>query len=306
MGANGGKVIAVLGPTCSGKSDLAEWLAGAVGGEIVNADSMQVYRGFDIGSAKPPAAVRKAVPHHVIDVVDPDEEFNAALFKKMADEAIHAIHACGRMPITVGGTGLYMRVLFHGLFKVPTDPGTRERLRKRYEEDPLGAYEELQQHDPAYALAISHRDKVRVVRGLEIWYLSGTPMSAWKEQHGFREQRYSVLKIGLRRERRDLYQRIDRRVEAMLEQGWVKEVEDLLNGGCDPAVKPFQSIGYREIVLYLEGKIGYSDMVEKIRTATRHYAKRQITWFSKEKDIVWYAYPEQRDSILEQVTGFLN
>lgn len=306
MGANEGKVLAILGPTCTGKSDLAVWLAPRVKGEIVNADSMQVYRGFNVGSAKPDPSVRQEIPHHLLDLVGPEEEFNAALFKKMADEAIREIRSRGRTPITVGGTGLYLRVLFHGLFRVPTDPELRERLRQRYAEKPLEVYEELKRVDPAYALSISHRDRVRVVRALEIYHLSGTPVSEWQNRHGFKEQRYHAFRIGLRRERGELYARINSRVERMLDQGWIREVEGLLKGGYNPDAKPFRSIGYREIMLYLHGKIGYSEMVERIRTATRHYAKRQITWFSKEKDIHWYEYPEQRDMILENATGFLD
>jgi tRNA dimethylallyltransferase len=306
MGANGGKVLAVLGPTCTGKSDCAEWLARILDGEIVNADSMQVYKGFDIGSAKPSKEIRKEIPHHLIDLVDPHEEFNAALFKDTADAAIRGVWSRGHTPITVGGTGLYLRVLFHGIFPAPGDPRARLEIRDRYQKNPAETYEELRKIDPGYASAISHRDSVRVVRALEVHQISGITMSEWRKRHGFREQRYHALKIGLRRERGELYARINGRVEAMLEQGWIAEVESLIRHGYEIHLKPFQSIGYREIVLYLKGKIGYSDMVEQIRTATRHYAKRQITWFSKEKDIVWYEYPEQRERILENVTGFLS
>lgn len=305
MGANPGRVLAVVGPTCTGKSDCALWLAHCVGGEIINADSMQVYKGFDIGSAKPSRQVLQEIPHHLIDVAAADEEFNAASFKEMADRAIPEVWSGGHIPIMVGGTGLYLRVLFHGLFEVPGDRGVRDAIRKRYLQDPDGVYEELRAVDPAYAGTISYRDGVRVVRALEVYRISGTTMSEWRERHGFREKRYDVYMIGLRRERKELYARINRRVETMLEAGWIREVEDLLKNGCSSDLKPFQSIGYREIVLYLHDEIEYSDMVEKIKTATRHYAKRQITWFLKEKDVNWYEYPEQKDAILENVRGFL-
>jgi len=150
--ANGDKVIAIVGPTCTGKSDLALWLAGRIGGEIVNADSMQVYRGFDIGSAKPEKRVRQELRHYLIDVAEPDEEFNAAMFQKTADQAVREIRSRGARPVVVGGTGLYLRVLFHGLFPVQTDPELRERLRKEYDENPLATYEKLKERDPSTPL----------------------------------------------------------------------------------------------------------------------------------------------------------
>ncbi len=305
MQATRGKIIAVLGPTCTGKSDLGLRIAEAVHGEIVNADSMQVYRHFDIGSAKPSQAVRAAVPHHLIDVVDPDNEFNAALFQKMADEAIGGIIGRGRVPVVVGGTGLYLRVLFHGLFEAAGSPGVRAQLKERYAAAPLETYEELKRVDPEYALRISHKDRIRVVRALEIYYVSGITMSEWQRRHAFEEERYTACKIGLRRDRKELYRRINARVEAMLQQGWVQEVEQLLQAGHSPDLKPFKSIGYREIVLYAQGKMTYSAMVEKVRTSTRRYAKRQFTWFLRENDIDWYEYPEEQDHILKGVTEFL-
>ncbi len=298
------KVVCILGPTCTGKSDLALELAPKVRGEIVNADSMQVYRGFDIGSAKPDAAARTRVPHHVIDVAEPDEAFNAALFQKAADRAVEEISAREGVPVVVGGTGLYLRVLFHGIFDAPADIALRERLKARYVADPLEVYGELERRDPAYARSISPHDRVRVVRALEIYLLSGVTMSERKTAHGFREERYDVYRIGLYRERKELYERIGRRVDLMLRRGWVEEVEGLLRR-YPVAVRPFQGIGYREIVLHLTGQIGHEEMVEAIKRATRRYAKRQFTWFSKEKGIDWRRYPEERRAILETTGGFL-
>ena len=299
------RVIAILGPTCTGKSDLGLWLAPHLRGEIVNADSMQVYRGFDIGSAKPDASIRSRVPHHLIDVVDPDQEFNAAAFQSMAEDAIKEVGSRGHTPIVVGGTGLYLRVLFHGLFPAPTDHALRDRLRARYRENAKEVYEELAGRDPQYAARISPNDALRVVRALEVLDSSGLTMSQWQKVHGFREQKHVVHKIGLKGERKELYRRIDDRVERMLEAGWVDEVEGLIRAGADTGLKPFQAIGYREIVLYLKGVKTYSDMVRQIKIATHHYAKRQFTWFSKEKDINWYAYPKDREIVLERVEAFL-
>ena len=306
MHANKHKVIAILGSTCTGKSDLALWLAAKIGGEIVNADSMQVYRDFDIGSAKPDRRARAEIPHHLIDVAAPDEEFNAADFQKAADSAIGGVWSRGRTPLVVGGTGLYLRVLFHGLFPVPIDHSLRDRLRKRYKEDPFRLYEELKALDPKYASSISLRDGVRIVRALEVSYASGETMSQWQERHGFREQRYDAYKVGLSVGRQELYERINQRVERMLDEGWVAEVEGLMRAGYDASLKPFRSIGYREIVLYLRGDLPYEAMVDRIKRETRHYGKRQITWFSREKDIHWYDYSGDRDKVFEEVERFLS
>lgn len=303
--ANRDKLIAILGPTCTGKSECALWLARQTGGEIINADSMQVYRQFNIGSAKPDSTVQKEITHHLIDIVDPEGEFNGALFKEAADRAIHQILSRGKTAIVVGGTGLYLRILFHGIFTVPQDALARRELKLRYQQDPSHVYDELKRIDPAYASKISPNDRIRVIRALEVHYASGIPMSQWHERHGFREQRYRVRKIGLKRERAELYQRINKRVDRMLESGWVEEVERLVKSGYSRELKPFLSIGYRDIPLYLEGVLSYAEMVAKIKQETRHYAKRQMTWFSREKDITWFEYPEEREKIMEEVRQFL-
>lgn len=307
MQANAGKVVAILGPTCTGKSQLAERLAEEFGGEIINADSMQVYRSFNIGTAKPSREIQARIKHHLIDIVEPNDAFDAARFKVLADAAIRDVWSRGRIPITVGGSGLYLRVLFHGLFSVPSSEEIRTELRERYGVAPADVYEELKSIDPLYALRISHRDRVRVVRALEIHRLSGKTMSEWEKDHGFREERYQVYRIGLMRERQELYDRINARVEAMLLQGWVNEVRDILAAGHDPSCKPFSSIGYKEILLHLDGIIEYPEMVVRIKQETRRYAKRQLTWFSKadEGSISWFRYPENLTDILKEVDRFL-
>ena len=304
--ANKEKVLAVLGATCTGKSECALWLAREMGGEIVNADSMQVYKHFDIGSAKPDLAARQEVAHHLIDMVEPEQEFNAALFKEAADAAIQAIWLKKKIPIVVGGTGLYLRALFHGLFAAEGDAATREKLKQRFRENPASVYEELKRVDAEYASKISPNDRVRVVRALEIYYASGMMMSQWQRTHGFQQQRYKVFKIGLKKERVGLYNRINGRVDNMLEAGWVEEVKALLRAGYSSDAKPFLSIGYRDIVLYLGSVLSYAEMVVKIKQETRHYAKRQITWFAKEKDIAWFEYPEEKELIKKEVRRFLH
>jgi tRNA dimethylallyltransferase len=305
MLSNGRGVIAIVGPTCTGKSTLSLELAEMFGGELINADSMQVYRHFDIGTAKPDAASLKKRRHHLIDIVDAHEEFNAAIFRQKADEAITEIRARGNLPILVGGTGLYLRALAYGLFSAPTDKAMREELRKAYDEDPDLFYEELKRVDHEYAMRISFRDKVRAVRAMEVFRLTGKPMSELERTQGFGEPRYDMLKIGLTRARDELYHRINKRVDEMLAKGWVEEVEGLLSVGYDEASKPFSGIGYREIILYIKGLISHEDMVEEIKKNTRHYAKRQFTWFAKEKDVNWFRYPDDKENIRVKTAEFL-
>jgi tRNA dimethylallyltransferase len=299
------RIVAIVGPTCTGKSDLAMSIAMELGGEIVNADAMQVYRHFDIGTAKPDATERKKIAHHLIDIVEPWEHFNAARFREKADEVIEEIWQRRKTPIVVGGTGLYVRALLYGLFEVSDDTTLRARLQNRFDADPDSLYRELEAVDPQYAGRISSRDKVRVVRALEIFHSTGRPMSEWERDHGFREARFKALVIGLTRPRQTLYQRINERVETMLARGWVEEVKDLMARGFAPDLRPFSGIGYREIVLYIQGLLSYEVMVEEIKKKTRRYAKRQTTWFSKEKDLRSFLYPEEMKRIAAEVTQFL-
>ena len=306
MLSNKVKVISVTGPTCTGKSALSVLLAEKFDGEIINCDSMQVYKYFDIGTAKPDADMRKRVPHHLIDVVEPQEEFNAARFKEMADDAINSIHTRRKTPILVGGTGLYLRALIYGLFKADKDPDLREKLQEEYAEDPLKFYERLREIDRDYAMRISFKDKVRVVRAMEVFLLTNKKVSELEKDHGFGEPRYDILKIGLKNEKDTLYARINERVNDMFTQGWVEEVKNILSMGISDTAKPFSGIGYREILLNIKGSIQHEDMVKDIQKYTRHYAKRQFTWFAKEKDMNWFEYPEDSEGIIKKVTEFLN
>lgn len=305
MLSNSGKIIIILGPTCTGKSELSLRLAQTFGGEIINADSMQVYKHFNIGTAKPDNGQINEVPHHLIDIAEPHEEFNAAIFKEKADFSIKGVVNSGKAPILVGGTGLYIRVLLYGLFLAPKETGLRKALTEDYMRDPIQFYEELKKVDLEYALRISFRDSVRVVRSMEVFRSTGVNMSEWGKIHGFREPHYNALKIGLSRERNELYSRINKRVEDMFSAGWVEEVKNILAMGYNGEEKPFSSIGYREILRYIKGEITREDMVRDIKKHTRHYAKRQFTWFAREKDINWHTYPEEVDGILSAVSEFL-
>jgi tRNA dimethylallyltransferase len=306
MLSNKVKVLSVTGPTCTGKSALSVLLAEKFDGEIINCDSMQVYKYFDIGTAKPDIDMLKRVPHHLIDVVEPQEEFNAARFKEMADEVIDSIHIRRKTPILVGGTGLYLKALIYGLFKADKDTDLRKKLQEEYSEDPLRFYESLRAIDRDYAMRISFKDKVRVVRAMEIFHLTNKKVSELEKDHGFREPRYDILKIGLKREKDTLYARINERVNDMFTQGWVEEVKNILSMGISDTAKPFSGIGYREILLNIKGSIQHEDMVKDIQKYTRHYAKRQFTWFAKEKDMNWFEYPEDSEGIINKVTAFLN
>jgi len=305
MLSNCDKIIIVLGPTCTGKSELSVRLAKEFGGEIVNADSMQVYKHFNIGTAKPDIVLRASVPHHLIDIVAPDRKFNAAMFKNLADLVAKEIIGRGRLPIFVGGTGLYIRALLYGLFPVPKETGLRESITEEYTKDPVQFYEALKKVDIEYANKISFRDKIRAVRAMEVFRTTGVKMSEWQLIHGFREPHYRALKVGLRRNRDELYNRINKRVEDMFDDGWVEEVKGILSMGYQQDEKPFSGIGYREILSYINGLITYEDMVKEIKRHTRNYAKRQFTWFGREKDINWYTYPEEIDAIFSMVSGFL-
>ncbi|HEX2964915.1 MAG TPA: tRNA (adenosine(37)-N6)-dimethylallyltransferase MiaA, partial [Syntrophorhabdaceae bacterium] len=211
----------------------------------------------------------------------------------------------GKIPILVGGTGLYLRALSYGLFKADTDHGLRMRLQQEYADNPLQMYDRLKDIDHEYALKISYRDKVRVVRATEVFMLTGKKFSELEKDHGFREPRYDILKIGLKREKQELYKRIDERVLAMFDQGWIEEVKHILSVGVADSARPFTGIGYREILMYLKGSIKYGDMVKDIQKQTRHYAKRQFTWFAKEKDMSWHMYPEDFEAISKEISRFL-
>ncbi|OPY83536.1 MAG: tRNA dimethylallyltransferase [Syntrophorhabdus sp. PtaU1.Bin153] len=306
MLSNINKLLAIVGPTCTGKSRLSVDLCHEFDGEIINADSMQVYKHFDIGTAKPEKDVQTEVPHHLLDIIEPDEEFNAAMFKDRADRAISAIWSRNKLPILVGGTGLYVKALIHGLFTIDENKSTRQTLKELCHNNPEGFYKNLTAIDPEYAMRISCRDERRMVRAMEVYQLTGLPMSEWIKKHGFREPRYEVLKIGLRKSRPELYARIDARVEEMLQQGWVEEVRTLVRAGYGEHLKPFTGIGYREILQYLRGSITYQEMTDAIKKLTRRYAKRQFTWFLKEEGILWHEYPDEVDSIRQEVAGFLS
>jgi tRNA dimethylallyltransferase len=292
------KIIAIVGPTGVGKSELAVFLGEKLNGEIINFDSLQFYKELNIGTAKPGEEERKRVPHHLYDLLELDEEFNAAKFVEIADNLIKEIWGRGKIPILVGGTGLYLRAFEYGLFPMEVPKEIRETLRKRANQDLSSLYEELKRLDPEYAQKISPKDKVRITRALEVIYASGKPISYFhKENPFFGKKRYNLIKIGLILPRKELYEKINLRVIKMIEKGWIEEVKKLLEKGYSPELKTFKAIGYKYIIQYLQGKLSLEKAIELIQRDTRRYAKRQLTWFKKEPDIYWFN-PDEKERIL--------
>lgn len=301
------RVVILLGPTGVGKSRLAIELAEELGGEIINADSMQVYRYMDIGTAKPTPEEQRRVKHHLIDIVNPDQPFHAALYRTLGRKIIDQLHREEKPIFVVGGTGLYMKVLTRGIFpSPPVDPRIRERLKKEAEEKGREfLYERLRQLDPKTAFRLHPHDLYRVIRALEVFESTGMPLSFYHEQHRFGERPYEVLKIGLEMDRRQLYQRIDERVDQMIEKGFLEEVKRLLQMGYGPELKPLKSLGYRQMVQVLKNQISMEEAVRLVKRDTRHYAKRQWTWFRADPEVRWREPFRGRGEILLEVRSFL-
>lgn len=302
------KLLIILGPTAAGKSEMAVALAAKIGAEIINADSQQVYRYMNLGTGKPSRADREQVTHHLIDVVDPEEEFNVAIFRRMALETIDNIHARGKKVVVCGGTGLYLKALTRGLFVGPEqDPEVRSELACEIQEKGLGAlYQRLIEIDPAAHSRIHPNDRQRIVRALEVHQLTGKPMSQWQKEHNFGDESFDTLKIGLQRERAELYELINRRCERMIGDGLLDEVRDLAAKGYSLDLKPLQSLGYRQMGLVLEGRSKIEQAVKEMKQETRHLAKRQLTWFRQDHEIRWLHPEKQRQEIIESVQRFFD
>lgn len=300
-------VVVICGPTATGKTSTAIELAETVSGEIVGADSMQVYRYMDIGTAKPTADEQACVPHHMIDIVDPDEHFDARKYAEMAHEIIMELFTRGITPLVVGGTGLYIKALVHGLFEAdPADHNIRRRLKEKAEA--LGTdflHKRLSRCDPDTASRIHPHDTYRIVRALEVYELTGKTISDHQRTHRFQDRPFRVLKIGLDLDRDLLYDRINLRVDAMIKAGLIDEVKGLLGQGYAPNLKSMQSIGYRHLVDFIEKRLSWDEALRTLKRDTRRYAKRQLTWFNADPEIVWFN-PEQLDEILRTIETFLN
>ena len=304
--ATAGKLLIICGPTASGKSALSIRLAHELDAEIVNADSMQIYRGLDIGTAKPSTEQQREIPHHLIDIVDPDQQFSAADFACAADNAIKDITARGKRVIVVGGTGLYIRALVKGLVDSPSgDVALRQALQDEAKEIGNEAMlEKLRLVDPVLAADLHPNNLLRIIRALEVQQLTGVPLSCYQKEHAFAMRRYETLQIGLTVDRELLYQRIERRVDQMISDGLFKEVNSLLASGYGRELKAMRSIGYKEAAAHLCGELSIEEAVRLIKRDTRHYAKRQLTWFRADPDILWFEYPEKFVNILAEANDF--
>jgi len=282
-------LVAIVGPTASGKSALGAWLARKFGGEVLACDSTQVYRGFDVGTAKPTGEERQGVPHHMLDLVDPGFAFTAGEYRVRAIAVLEDLRQRSRLPILTVGTGLYLRALLEGLADAPA---RSEELRARLE---AGAdkhtlqylHRVLRRLDPDAALRIGSRDRPKMIRAIEVCLLTGRPLSEVHRAGRARLEGYAPIKIGLQPPRAALYERIEQRVHTMLDRGWLEEVSRLVHSGVPLDTKPFDFIGYAELRAHLEGTVTLAAATRAISQATRRYAKRQLTWFRKEPLVHW-------------------
>jgi len=272
-----------------GKSAAGVYLARRFGGEIINCDSMQVYRGFDIGTDKPTPEMRKLVPHHLLDIIEASDQFTAADFVRGALAALRLIEERGGLPFIVGGTGLYLKALLDGLFPGPgRDEELRRELEREVQEKGLQSLRrKLEEVDPRYARLIGENDKVRIIRALEVFYLTRKPISVHFESTRSEVSDFHLLKIGLQLERKELYRMIEERVDRMFQRGIVAEVRNLLAAGVEESAPPFRALGYKHVLASLKGTMSLDEAARLTKQDTRHYAKRQISWFRKMAGVNW-------------------
>lgn len=300
-------MIILTGPTAVGKTDLSIQLAKAINGEIISADSMQVYRHMDIGSAKVTPEEMDGVPHHLIDVLEPEEEFNVVVFQKLAKEALTGIYERGHIPIIVGGTGFYIQALLYDIDFTENDGDTaiRRELEKLAQTQGAGClHQMLQEIDPESAATIHQNNVKRVIRAIEFYRQTGKKISLHNEQEREKQSPYQFLYYVLDTDRKTLYERIDRRVDLMMEHGLVDEVKHLADMGCTRDMVSMQGLGYKEILDYLSGEIPLEEAVYILKRDTRHFAKRQITWFKRERDVRWLEleqFQNDRKKVLEHI-----
>jgi tRNA dimethylallyltransferase len=303
----------MVGPTAVGKSRVAIEVAKAFETEVLTADSRQVYRGMDVGTDKPVPEERQGVPHRLIDLVNPDESFNAGLYRRRALDEIERLYLDCRLPLVVGGTGLYVRTLLKGLCDAPpTDPIVRTALRQEAKDQGYDRlYARLVAVDPVAAAGVHPRDESKVIRALEVHQLSGRRMSEFQQEHGFAERPFSALIIGLNRDRDALYRRIEERIDLQLAHGLIEETKQLLALGYQGSSAAMKGLGYRQVAEHLAGEYDVAEMVRRFKRDTRHFSKRQMTWFRKEPGIQWLTIEESESAqhtaelVVGQVDRFL-
>jgi tRNA dimethylallyltransferase len=301
------RLIAIVGPTASGKSQLAIKIASRINAEIISADSMQLYRYMDIGTGKPRPEDRGRIPHHLIDIIFPDETFSAANYKERARGIIDELRKAGKNILIVGGTGLYIKALLRGLFPSPeADQSLRQELREKA--NCLGRtflWQELKDVDPVSASRLHPNDTVRIIRALEVYRQTGIPLSNWQKEHSFGDCLFEVLKVGLMREREDISCRIESRVDHMVRKGFEEEVKSLLNMGYGRHLKSMRGLGYKRMVEYVFGERDFEGAIHLIKQETKAYAKRQLTWFRSDPEVRWVRYPQGEERIMEIVERFV-
>jgi len=301
------KIIVICGPTGVGKTAVGVELAGHFNGQIIGADSMQVYRHMDIGTAKPTAEEQARVAHHMIDIIGPDEPFDAARYAELAGTKIFELDRQEVTPFVVGGTGLYIKALLHGLFEAEVfDADVRRRLKQEADAQGIESlHERLRRLDPESAERLHPNDRYRILRALEVVETTGKPISRYHREHGFSEQPFEALKIALSMDRKALYARINQRVDAMIAAGFLEEVKRLLARGYSGNLKSMQSIGYRHMLDFIQGRSSREACVRTLKRDHRRYAKRQLTWFKADPQIIWKE-PGQVEEIKMLVEKFLD
>ncbi|NOX90421.1 MAG: tRNA (adenosine(37)-N6)-dimethylallyltransferase MiaA [Calditrichaeota bacterium] len=286
----------IVGPTAVGKTRISLLIAERADVEIVSADSRQIYRYMDIGTAKVEKEIRERIPHHFIDICNPDEYYSAGMFGRQARETIGNILNKGKIPLVVGGSGLYIRALTDGIFELNAmDPKIREQLEERLNEKGLPAlYEELKRVDPEYARKISPNDRQRILRSLEVYLVTDKPFSYWHSKQPDPAP-FPVRLWGLTSDRKKLYRRINERVDQMIKAGLEDEVRNLLKLGYSPELNALNTVGYKEVIDYFEGRIAREEMIDLIKRNSRRYAKRQLTWFRADSRIQWRTIEDEND-----------
>lgn len=299
-------IIIIAGPTASGKTAISIELAERIGGEIVSADSIQIYRYMDVGSAKPSPEEQRRVPHHLIDIRDPDQDFSAGDYVRYARESIRRVRKKGRVPLVVGGTGLYIRLLLGGIADIPpAQPAIRERLKAEETEKGKGTlFRKLAEVDPETAAITPQENLARIIRSLEVFESTGKRISEIQREHAFRDRCYRSLFLCLDPGRQVLYERIENRVDNMIKGGLLEEVAALYERGYGRELKSMQSLGYRHAGMILAGKMDLREAVDLMKRDTRRYAKRQFTWFRSEPEVLWIG-PDQITEIGAMVDNFL-
>jgi tRNA dimethylallyltransferase len=307
-------LVALVGPTAVGKSEVGVILARALGTDLLTADSRQVYRGMDIATDKPRGEDRDSVSHRLIDLVDPDERFNAGMYRRAAEEEIERLYEEHRLPFVVGGTGLYVRALIRGLCEAPQgNAGVRAEFledARRREQGYL--HRELAKVDPESAQGLHPNDEVKIIRALEVQRLLGRPLSEMHRRHRTDAPKWSPLILGLSRDREALYRRIEQRVDRLFMAGVVKETEGLLARGYGRDLSSMKGLGYRQVAGFLAGEYDYHEAVRRLKRDTRHFAKRQLTWFRREPGIQWVRLDESEkpervaDRLLRDIETFLS